>query len=259
MRHMRNHASRGCTFAAALPLILAVAFPLPAAVAGEQTEDARWYRSCMELADNDPEKALNLAEARGKETKGTPAGHCAAVAVVRLSRYEEAAMRFEALAGEVERADLRAALFDQAAGAWLLQGSAERAVALMASAIEIAPDDANLRIDRAMGEAALGRYKDAIADLNHALAVEPGMIDAYVFRASAWRRLDAPERAAADLDRALALDPNHPEGLLERGILRQLRGDRAGAREDWEAVLRVAPGSKAAEAALADLASLAGK
>jgi two-component system nitrogen regulation sensor histidine kinase NtrY len=55
--------------------------------------------------------------------------------------------------------------------------------------------------------------------------------------------------ALASVERALALAPDHPEALLERGILRQLRGDADGARRDWERVLAVAPDSLAADLA----------
>ena len=41
---------------------------------------------------------------------------------------------------------------------------------------------------------------------------------------------------------------------LERGIIRQLRGDTAGARADWERTIEVAPDSSAADLAQQNLA-----
>jgi len=53
---------------------------------------------------------------------------------------------------------------------------------------------------------------------------------------------------------ALKIDPDNPEGLLERGILKQMRGDLAGARLDWQQVIQLAPDSPAADLAEQNLA-----
>lgn len=228
----------------------------PAAIAAERDPQA-WYRGCMQLAERDPGRALEEAEARRKAGGGTPAGHCAAVALVRLGRLEEGARRFEALAGEASRPDLRAGLLDQAAGAWLLKGAADKALPLLDAAIKIAPEDAPLRLDRAAALADLGRYQDAAKELDRAIVLEPSSADAYAFRASAQRRLGRMDAAASDLEQALSLQPQHPEALLERGILRQLRGNRSGARADWETLIAAAPASAAADAARVNLDALA--
>lgn len=241
---------------------LAAAPPSPA----DDVAAARWYRQCMQLTDTDPQKALDRAEAKSKaqgdvmgvaDVADVAAGHCAAVALVRLERFAAGASRFEELAGKADRLDLRAALLDQAADAWLLAGNAERALKVLTAAVEIAPEDADLRIDKARAEAELGRYGEAAGELDNAIALDPGLADAYVFRASARRRLNQMEGAAADLEKALTLDPHHPEALLERGVLRQLDGDRSGARADWDLVVAVAPDSAAAQAARVNLSALA--
>ena len=79
-----------------------------------------------------------------------------------------------------------------------------------------------------------------------------------MFRASANRHLDRLDAAAADLTRALSIDSRHPEGLLERGILRRIRGDNAGARRDWLKVLEIAPDSPAAEMSRTNLQKMDG-
>lgn len=244
-------------FALAACVIAAGLLAPPGSAATAEGGAEAWYRGCMELADSDPGRALDQAEARRKAGGGTPAGHCAAVALVRLGRFEDGAGRFEALAGETNRADLRAGLLDQAAGARLLQGSAEKALPLLDAAIRIAPADAPLRLGKAQALAGLGRYQDAVGELDRAIALEPSLADAYAFRASALRRLNREDAALADLERALSLEPQHAEALLERGILRQLRGNRSGARADWETLVAVAPKSAAADAARANLDALA--
>ena len=62
--------------------------------------------------------------------------------------------------------------------------------------------------------------------------------------------------AAADLDQALSLDPRHPEALLERGIVRGLKGDGDGARADWRTLIDDEPNTPAAEQARLNLQRL---
>ncbi|MFQ6016872.1 MAG: hypothetical protein ACE5KF_01640 [Kiloniellaceae bacterium] len=59
-----------------------------------------------------------------------------------------------------------------------------------------------------------------------------------------------------DVERALNLAPDHPDGRLERGILRRLAGDDLGARDDRLKLIEIADGSPAAEAARANLEKL---
>ncbi len=56
--------------------------------------------------------------------------------------------------------------------------------------------------------------------------------------------------------RALALAPDDPVILLERGNIRHLTGDGAGARPQWSRILTEAPQSPAASAAQTNLQRL---
>jgi regulator of sirC expression with transglutaminase-like and TPR domain len=47
--------------------------------------------------------------------------------------------------------------------------------------------------------------------------------------------------------------PDSAEALLERGILRQMGGDPAGAQADWERAIALAPDSAAADLARQNL------
>ena len=64
---------------------------------------------------------------------------------------------------------------------------------------------------------------------------------------------DGVDQAAADLDTALSLDPQQPEALLERGIVRRLQGNNAGARADWHTLTETSPKTPAAESARLNL------
>jgi tetratricopeptide (TPR) repeat protein len=215
---------------------------------------AEQYDHCMELAATNPQNALEIAQNWQDKGGGRAAGHCTAVALFGLGRFGEAALRFESLAEDASApADARVSLWAQAAQAWLFGEKAERSVVLLTKALEMAPEDDTLLVDKALAEADLGRYQDAVNDLSAAIKLRPGMADAYVFRASAYRQLNFLDQAEADADKALSLDQFHPEGLLERGNIRRLKKDKLGARRDWMTLLTVAPKSEAARAAKTNL------
>ena len=93
-------------------------------------------------------------------------------------------------------------------------------------------------------------------DLSHALELDPKRADALVLRAAAWRHEGHLDLAQDDVDRALDKDPDNPEAYLERGILRQRRGDRAGAHKDWVQAEALAPDSATSDLAEQNLALL---
>ena len=76
------------------------------------------------------------------------------------------------------------------------------------------------------------------------------IIEQYLEELAAVADVETTESTDED---ALALAPTHADGLLERGILRRLRQDNDGARQDWLRVLRRAPKSRAAAAARRNL------
>jgi len=246
-------------------LILAVAAGAAAAAPQDAAkplpmDDSSRYERCLALVHHDPEQAFATAEDWRKAGGGFPAEHCAAVALVGLKRYQEAAQRLEALAGAMMQAQpwLRAEALEQAGQAWLLADRAGEAKSAFDAALQLVPDDPDLLIDRAQAYAEAHNYWPAIDDLNQALELEPNRADALIFRASAYRRVEnGLDLALADVERALTLAPDAVPGLLERGNIRELKGDLAGARADWIKVETLAPASAAAAAAKDNLAHLA--
>ena len=220
--------------------------------------DAATYDRCLKLAKQDPSAAQSLARAWHERGGAHPADHCAAVALVGLKQYKEAADRLEALARDMTKAPagLRADVLDQAGQAWLLAGDPVRAYAASGQALSLQPNDPDLLVDRAETAASAGYLDKAVADLDHALKIDPGRVDALIYRASANRALDRLDPALADIEKALAEAPNSVPALLERGNIRRRKGDPRGAREDWERIGQLAPGSQADMAARANIERL---
>jgi tetratricopeptide (TPR) repeat protein len=227
--------------------------PLPPRVAqGER------YDRCLAMLTDDPRGAESLAQSWQTAGGGAAAAHCLALARIALGDPDGGASLLDAIAGgSAAPGAARAIVYDQAAQAWLMAGRAERALDASSAAVQLAPDNPDLRIDRALAAESLGHWAAAAADLGRALDADPRRPDALVLRGSALRQLGQVAAARADVDRALALDPEDVEALLERGILRQRGEDRSGARADWERAITLAPDSQAADLARQNLALLA--
>ena len=207
------------------------------------------------MLPNDPRGAANFAA--GWTDGGDGAAHCAALAEVALGNVQMGADHLASLAAASHApAAARAAVYEQAAGAWLMAGQAQQAFDAGTAALALTPDDADLLVDRAVAAAALNRFDAALTDLTHALEIDPNRAEVLVLRAAAWRHLGQLGLAEEDVDRAIAIDPDNAEAMLERGILRQRHDDPAGAREDWERAIVLAPNSATADLAEQNLALL---
>jgi tetratricopeptide (TPR) repeat protein len=220
---------------------------------------AQSYDQCLAVARSEPRRAYEQATMWHNMGGGFPAEHCAAVALVGLGKYGEAAQKLEGMAGAMMQADpgLRGDALEQAGSAWLLADDAKKAKADFDGALALKPNDPDILIDRAGAPPLQQKFFDAIDDLNRALDIAPKRVDALIYRASAYRQLGTLGLALDDVTRALAIDPNAIAGLLERGNIRRLRGDRAGAKEDWERIISLAPKSPEAKDARDNLARVA--
>jgi tetratricopeptide (TPR) repeat protein len=229
--------------------------PLPLPPEMPRISEGLDYDRCLGLLRDDPEEAMRFAQAWDATGGGEGALHCAALAMIGLGEPERAAERLERLAAASHSGGLaRASVYGQAAQAWMMAGDANRAFGAVTLALTLAPTDPDLMVDRAVVLAALRRYGDALEDLDRAIAAEPERIEAHVFRAAALRHLDRQSEALLAVERALSLSAENAEALLERGILRQMRGDIQGARADWERVVQLSPDSVAANLAQQNLA-----
>jgi tetratricopeptide (TPR) repeat protein len=213
------------------------------------------YENCLLLTRREPDRALNAA-LDWEKMGNAAATHCAAVALVALHRYSEAAIKLDKLARVTPGAADSAELYDQAGNAWLLARRPSDANVSFSSAIALLPGDADLLADRARAYALATNWRSADADLTAALAKNPNRADLYVLRASARHALGRKADARADIDQALRVQPDNADALEERGELKMEAGDSAGAKSDWQAVVAQSPHSSAASAARQNLASV---
>jgi tetratricopeptide (TPR) repeat protein len=214
------------------------------------------YAGCLRTANLDPGRALTLATEWSKAKGGAPAEHCAAVSLVELKRYPEAATRLDALGRAPDMGNLRPEIFDQAGNAWMMAGDADRAVASFSNALTLSANDADLYADLARAQAMKKSWNEAEGDLNEALRLQPRRTDLLVLRASARDAEGKMKEARQDVDQALSLKPFAPEALAERGEIFKHAGDLPAAKRDFESVLKVQKNGEAAETARQELDEL---
>jgi tetratricopeptide (TPR) repeat protein len=229
----------------------------PVPPAPPRLADSEDYGHCLRMVADDPSGAFAFADAWYATGGAAPAQHCQALAEIALGDPQSGAALIEqAVAASTAPPGARAAVLGQAIQAWIMADDPARAYDAATKAIELAPEEVELWIDRSIAAATMERYFDAIDDLDRALALDPERADALVMRAAAWRNEQKLDRAKADVDRAIGLDPDNPEALLERGIQRQRAGDADGARADWLRARDLAPDTATADLAEQNLALL---
>ena len=216
--------------------------------------DSARYATCLATSGNNPAAALADAEKWVKSGGGVPAAHCAALSLVSLNRYAEAATRLDRIAADAAVPDVsfRAELFTQAGNSWLMAGNGAKAAQSFTAALTLSSGDADLFADLARAQAMQRKWQEADLSLITALNMSPRRADLLVLRASARRAMQRYAAARDDIAAALKIKPGDGAALVERGLLRRQLGDIGGARRDFQAALK----SDAAAEARANLEAL---
>jgi tetratricopeptide (TPR) repeat protein len=116
-------------------------------------------------------------------------------------------------------------------------GSVEDAIADLDRALEIAPTDWEALNNRAWYKRRVGRSVEALRDIERAIAIKPDASVPYGTRC--WVEVDLGRRAAALADCGRSIAKAKPsEEQADRGMLRFLQGDAAGADAEWAAWLQ---------------------
>jgi tetratricopeptide (TPR) repeat protein len=242
----------------ALPLLLqlAAAQPLP-------TLDEVQFAECLTLASKDPASAISSASLWTQEKGGYLARACHGFALASDFKFDLAVpMLTEAATLTEAKGDPRAARFwAQAGNAAIAAGQpdvAEDALgkALASNALDN-DERADSEVDRARALVALGKSADGEAALATARQLAPENGAAWLLSATLARRLNKLPDALAFIQTAAALLPIDPAVALEAGNIAIAAGDDNTARKQWEQAIKIAPNSRQAVTARAQLATLA--
>ncbi|MEL6566945.1 MAG: hypothetical protein AAFQ22_00905 [Pseudomonadota bacterium] len=197
--------------------------PLTEAGRAVQAEEAQRLANCLDLVETDPETAYEDGLAWLSDGGRPGARHCAAVALIALGHPEEGAARLEELANAPDAGglDARTAYLGQAGNAWLLAGAPEAAILTLTNALKLAPDDVDLRKDRAAALIASERWQEAVTDLDFAVDAMPLDAQALTLRARAFMEMERFDNALADIETARGSAPDNIDILVLRGEIRE--------------------------------------
>ncbi|WP_158085537.1 tetratricopeptide repeat protein [Henriciella aquimarina] len=190
----------------------------------EKAEQAR-LNACIELSQEDPDEAYEDSLRWLGEGATPPARYCNAVAIIGKGNYKEGAARLEELANAPDAGGMkdRALYLAQSGNAWLTAGYPDAAVTTLTNAIKLAPEDADVRTDRAAAYFSLEKYEEAIEDLDKSLNIYPNQVDALQLRARSWLKLEELDKAEADMNRAMVIDGKNIDTLVLRGDIREAK------------------------------------
>ncbi|MBL0923209.1 MAG: tetratricopeptide repeat protein [Sphingomonadaceae bacterium] len=233
----------------------AAAQPLPTLAEVQFTE-------CLDLARKDPASAVTEASLWAQQGGGFLARACQGFALASDFKFDLATpVLREAAQGAQDKRDPRAARFwAQAGNSAIADGKPDIALDALDKALALATLDnkerADSEIDRARALVALDRMADAEKSLGTARQLSPENGTAWLLSATLARRLEKLPDALTYIQTAAPLLPRDPAVALEAGNIAMAAGDEAAARKQWEQTIAIAPASRQANTAQAQLAAL---
>ncbi len=234
----------------------------PAAAQHLPTLNEVQFTECLDLARKDAPSAIIDASLWTQQGGGYLALACHGFALASDFKFDLASSVFaEAAKGAAEKGDARASRFwAQAGNSAIAAGQPEIALdalnkALAATTLNNA-ERADSEIDRARALVAMDMSADAEKSLTTARQMSPENGTAWLLSATLARRLSKLPDALAYIQTAASLLSRDPAVALEAGNIAIAAGDEANARKQWEQTIAIAPNSRQADSAQAQLAAL---
>lgn len=220
------------------------------------------FTECVDLARKDPASAITEASLWTQQNGSYLALACHGFALATDFKFDLAsAMLTAAAQGAEEKGDPRAARFwAQAANSAIADGKPEAALNALDKALANPALDnmerADSEVDRARALVALGRANAAEKSLATARLLSPENGIAWLLSATLARRQNKLPDALTYIQTSAALLPRDPSVALEAGNIAIAAGDESAARKQWEQTIAIAPSSRQASTAQAQLAAL---
>lgn len=221
------------------------------------------FDECLKLAGTDPASAVAEASLWTQQGGGYLARACHGYALATDFKFDLAIpMLTEAAKLAEDKGDARASRFwAQAGNAALAADTPDAALAALDKALASqtleSAERADSEVDRARALVALRRPADAEAALTAARKLSPENGTAWLLSATLARRMNKLPDALSYIQTTAALLPRDAAVALEAGNIAIAAGDEGAARKQWEQSIAIAPNSRQAATAKAQLAALA--
>jgi tetratricopeptide (TPR) repeat protein len=242
-----------------LPLLLQAATPASAQPLPTLAEVQ--FTECLDLARKDAPSAVTDASLWAQQNGGYLALACHGFALASDFKFDLAVpVLTEAAKGAEEKKDPRAARFwAQAGNAAIANDKPADALTAFDRALATASastEKADIEVDRARALVTLNRPEEAVTALASARQLGPENGTAWLLSATLARRLNKLPDALTYIQTAASLLARDPAVALEAGNIAIAAGDEAAARKQWEQTIAIAPTSRQANTAQAQLAAL---
>ncbi len=219
------------------------------------------FTECLDLARKDAPSAVTEASLWTQQNGGYLALACHGFALATDFKFDLATpILAQAAKGAEEKRDPRASRFwAQAGNAALANDQPSEGLVALDLALAVAnanTEKADIEVDRARALVALTRPDEAVTALANARQLGPENGTAWLLSATLARRLNKLPDALTYIQTAASLLPRDPAVALEAGNIAIAAGDETSARKQWEQVIAIAPTSRQANTAQAQLAAL---
>jgi tetratricopeptide (TPR) repeat protein len=220
------------------------------------------FTECLDLARKDAPSAVTEASLWAQQGGGYLARACQGFALATDFKFDLASsILAEAAKGAQDKGDARAARFwSQAGNSAIAAGQPEIALDALNKALATSTLDNNERadseVDRARALVAMNRATEAEKSLTTARQLSPENGTAWLLSATLARRLGKLPDALTYIQTSAALLSRDPAVALEAGNIAIAAGDETAARKQWEQTIAIAPTSRQANSAQAQLAAL---
>jgi tetratricopeptide (TPR) repeat protein len=224
------------------------------AIAAPMASDKSRYAACIAIAQAEPQRGIETAQAWRIEGGGIPARHCLALAQFTAKDYAAALASYEgaAIASDAAKDGQAVNLWSQGADAAMLAGKPHAAVHFLDKALAGDLSDraqASIRVNRAEALVDLKRYPEASADLDKATRLDPKVRYGWLLQATLARRMGDFKLAEAAILKAAEQEADSADVQFEAGNIAAAQGKDALARAAWLAAARADPDSPAGLAA----------
>lgn len=182
------------------------------------------YRECAALVTQDAAAALKRAEAALIKTEDVGMRHCRAMALYALKQYPKAAIELQQVERLIapENIALKNYVIRQIARALNLSKQPDEALKRLQdhiTALRADESDSALRtrlaaealMERALLRESYRQYTEAVQDMDHAISLNPVNAELLTIRARIFLALKDKALARQDLAAALKVDPNNKQ------------------------------------------------
>jgi tetratricopeptide (TPR) repeat protein len=226
------------------------------------TMDDLRAQECAGLVAADPASAIINASEWQRAKGGHLADACLASAFAAQGKFAEASSQFKSAAQAAASAGdrLAASYWAQAGNAAIAASQPYDAILFLKEALNYPAlskaERANILIDRARAYVAANQPDSAKADLSEVRRIAPDNAAGWLLSATLARRMTALADAQNFIITAASLSPSDASVALEAGNIAVTAGAYTAAQQQWQQVIRIAPGSTQAKVAKGLLAQL---